>query len=70
MRFLRDWLMNLSRDAVAPTRDWETLSAEFSSFGCTVIAQLLTPEECRQIARLYPQEGHFRLPLFYHSAMP
>jgi hypothetical protein len=27
--------------------DWETLSAELSSFGCAVIEQLLTPEESR-----------------------
>ncbi len=27
--------------------DWETLSAELNSYGCAVIEQLLTPEECR-----------------------
>src|SRR6202165_3440288 len=40
--------------------DWETLSAELSGYGCAVIEQLLSPEKCRQIAGLYPEEGHFR----------
>ena len=40
--------------------DWPKLSEELSSYGCAVIEKLLSTEECRQIAGLYPQEGHFR----------
>jgi hypothetical protein len=40
--------------------DWSMLSDELSSYGCAVIGKLLSPEECRQIAGLYPEEGHFR----------
>ena len=40
--------------------DWNALSAEINGYGCAVIEKLLSPEECRQIAGLYPEEGHFR----------
>ena len=40
--------------------DWNTLADELSSYGCAVIGKLLTPDECRQIAGLYPHEEHFR----------
>ncbi|HEY4253394.1 MAG TPA: 2OG-Fe(II) oxygenase [Roseomonas sp.] len=40
--------------------DWQHLSEELSSFGCAVMETLLTPEECRRIATLYPEEEHFR----------
>lgn len=40
--------------------DWTALSDELSGFGCAVIEKLLSPEECREIAGLYRQEGHFR----------
>jgi hypothetical protein len=40
--------------------DWPPLAAELDGFGCAVIEKLLSPEECRQIADLYPREEHFR----------
>src|SRR5436853_4774248 len=40
--------------------DWAKLSEELSLYGCAVIEQLLSPEECRQIAGLYPHDDHFR----------
>jgi uncharacterized protein len=40
--------------------DWAEISEDLSSQGCAVIERLLSPDECRQIARLYPQEEHFR----------
>ncbi|HEY0182953.1 MAG TPA: 2OG-Fe(II) oxygenase [Rhodopila sp.] len=40
--------------------DWQRLSAELNAYGCTVIEQLLSPEECRQVAGLYRHEGQFR----------
>jgi len=40
--------------------DWETLSADLNGYGCAVLEKLLSPDECRQIAALYPEEAHFR----------
>lgn len=40
--------------------DWPALTAELDGFGCAVLEKLLSREECRQIAGLYPQEQHFR----------
>jgi uncharacterized protein len=40
--------------------DWSELSEELSGYGCAVIRKLLSPDECRQIAGLYGEEGHFR----------
>ena len=40
--------------------DWCNLSAQLDGFGNAVIEGLLTPEECRGIADLYPHEEHFR----------
>lgn len=40
--------------------DWKALSDDLDSYGCAVIEQLLSTEECRQIAALYPEEEHFR----------
>jgi uncharacterized protein len=40
--------------------DWDGLARELSGFGCAIIARLLTPQECEQIAALYSQEQHFR----------
>jgi hypothetical protein len=40
--------------------DWEALAAELSGYGCAVIERLLSPDECRQIAGLYPEEDRFR----------
>jgi hypothetical protein len=30
-----------------------------SGYGCAIIEKLLSPQECRQIPGLYPEEGHF-----------
>jgi len=40
--------------------DWTVLSEDLSGYGCAVIEKLLSPEDCQQIAELYPEEGHFR----------
>jgi uncharacterized protein len=40
--------------------DWNAISNGLSGFGCAVIEKLLSPEECRKIAALYPHEEHFR----------
>jgi hypothetical protein len=49
-----------SAEARVAKYDWQKLSDELSGYGCAVIEKLLSPEECQQIAGLYPQEEHFR----------
>jgi len=39
---------------------WQDLTAEIDARGCGVMERLLTPEECRQLAGLYPDESRFR----------
>src|ERR1700677_1058554 len=39
---------------------WKGLAEELSSHGCVVLEKLLSADECRQIAGLYPHEGYFR----------
>jgi hypothetical protein len=54
----------VSADFVAETRvgafDWHALAGELDRYGCAVLAGLLSPAECRRLAALYPDEGHFR----------
>jgi hypothetical protein len=40
--------------------DWSNLTAQLDGFGNAVIKGLLTPEQCRGIAELYPHEEQFR----------
>ncbi|WDZ79169.1 2OG-Fe(II) oxygenase (plasmid) [Ensifer adhaerens] len=40
--------------------DWKALTGELDGFGCAVLPQLLTPEECTGVASLYADERHFR----------
>jgi hypothetical protein len=40
--------------------DWKAFAAELSDYGCAVLEKILTPDECREIAALYPHEEHFR----------
>lgn len=40
--------------------DWGALAKELDGQGCAVLEGLLTTEECRELAALYPQEEHFR----------
>ena len=49
-----------SAEARVSQYDWGALTAELSGYGCAVMEQLLSPDECRQIAALYPDESHFR----------
>jgi hypothetical protein len=49
-----------SAEARVAKYDWQNLAADLSDYGCAVIERLLSPEECSQIADLYPHEAHFR----------
>ena len=40
--------------------DWNGLARDLDGFGCTVMENLLSPEECATIAALYADENHFR----------
>jgi len=40
--------------------DWDALAGELDTYGCAVLPKLLSAEECRTIAALYPDESHFR----------
>src|SRR5580698_3463421 len=40
--------------------DWSTIGADLDAFGCATLQKLLTPQECEDIAALYPHEKHFR----------
>jgi uncharacterized protein len=40
--------------------DWAQASHDLDAQGCTVLKQLLTPEECRALAALYPDDSRFR----------
>jgi uncharacterized protein len=41
-------------------RDWPALAAELDAQGSAVLPGLLSPEQCRAIAALYPDEDRFR----------
>jgi hypothetical protein len=47
-----------------PTRvdalDWPQIEADLDAQGCAVLKQLLTPEQCRTLAALYPDDAQFR----------
>jgi len=49
-----------SAEARVAAYDWQTLAGELDSYGCAVLPKLLSPQECRTIAALYPDEIHFR----------
>jgi hypothetical protein len=49
-----------SAEARTAAYDWQALAAELDNYGCAVLPKLLSPEECRTIAALYPEESHFR----------
>jgi len=40
--------------------DWAQASRELDAHGCAVLKGLLSPEECRGLAALYPDDTHFR----------
>ncbi len=49
-----------SAEARVAAQDWATLVGELNSHGSAVMLALLSPEECAEIASLYPHEEHFR----------
>ena len=49
-----------SAEARIEAYDWDALTGDLDSYGCAVLPKLLSVEECRSIAALYPDECHFR----------
>ncbi len=49
-----------SPEARVADYDWRALADELNTYGCAILPKLLSPEECRAIAALYPHESHFR----------
>src|SRR5260370_21893419 len=47
-------------DARLSQYDWARLSTDLSLHGCAVMEGLMSQEECRQVAAMYPEEGRFR----------
>jgi uncharacterized protein len=52
--------MNSPMEQRVGAYDWPALASELDQYGAAVMQKLLTPEECREIAALYPHEEHFR----------
>jgi hypothetical protein len=50
----------ITAEARVAAFDRKALASELDNYGCTVLPKLLSPEECRAIAALYPDESHFR----------
>jgi uncharacterized protein len=40
--------------------DWAQVTADLDGQGCAVLKRLLSPEECRALAALYPDDARFR----------
>jgi hypothetical protein len=40
--------------------DWEAAGRDLDAQGCAVLKSLLRPDECRALAALYGDDGHFR----------
>jgi hypothetical protein len=40
--------------------DWPAIERELDAYGCAVAPKLLSPETCREVAALYPDESRFR----------
>ena len=59
---------NIVRPAASPSTiaarvaaiDWEQVTNDLDTQGCAVLKALLSAEECRVLAALYPDDGHFR----------
>ena len=46
--------------AATDALDWPAIEAELDAFGCAVAPKLLTAEDCRALAALYPDDARFR----------
>ncbi|WP_371422853.1 2OG-Fe(II) oxygenase [Tardiphaga sp.] len=49
-----------SSDSRVDAIDWQRIAAELDAQGCAVFDKLLTSDECRHLASLYPDDARFR----------
>jgi uncharacterized protein len=40
--------------------DWAQIAGELDGQGCAILKNLLSPDECRALGALYPDDAHFR----------
>ena len=40
--------------------DWSAVARDLDAQGCAVLPKLLSPEQCRTLVSLYPEDQHFR----------
>lgn len=50
----------LSVEARVAAYDWQAHTSDLDSYGCTVLPELLSPEDCRAMASLYAEDSPFR----------
>jgi hypothetical protein len=43
-----------------PQFDWHRLAEDLDAYGCARLERLLTPDECREVASMYPHDAAFR----------
>ncbi|WP_398469908.1 2OG-Fe(II) oxygenase [Tardiphaga sp.] len=49
-----------SNDPRLDTIDWQRIGDDLDAQGCAVFDKLLTPDECRALSALYPDDARFR----------
>jgi uncharacterized protein len=50
----------MSEESRVAEYDWSSLARELDAYGCAILRNLLSREECRNLAALYADESHFR----------
>jgi hypothetical protein len=40
--------------------DWRAIESELDAYGCAIAPRLLSPETCREVTALYPDDARFR----------
>ncbi len=55
-----DSFSTVSTEERVKALDWERISQDLDAHGCAVLERLLTPDQCRSLAELYPEDKLFR----------
>jgi uncharacterized protein len=56
----RDPAMEVDAAGRASALAWSRVAEDLDAHGCAVIERLLSPDECRSMAELYPEDDRFR----------
>ena len=46
--------------AAISTLDWPAIERDLDAYGCAVAPKLISPETCRELQALYPEDTRFR----------